>query len=140
MRSLFFLAALTLALSSTIAAARTADSPSGPTVSGAQMSQCTSPDPSRAIIGCTAIINASGPPELKSDAYSLRGMAYEKRGENDKAIADHNQAVKVYPKNANALRGRGAKFQCLGTALRSRHPGDAEQSRSSRLADGQPDL
>src|SRR4051812_41956214 len=63
------------------------DMPTSSGASSAQMSQCTSPDPSRAIIGCTAIIQKSGPPDLMGAVYSTRGLAYLKRGDTDRAIA-----------------------------------------------------
>src|SRR4051812_26206027 len=72
-----------------------------------QMLQCNSPDPARAIIGCSTIINGSAPADLMSAAYNQRGSAYEQRGEHDLAIADFNSAVKINPKNGEALRNRG---------------------------------
>src|SRR5262249_16123634 len=91
--------------------------------SSSQMLQCNSPDPARAIIGCSALIRTGIPPArsrssaapLLSDTaqadmsavYSTRGVAYQKRGEYDLALADFNQAIRLDPKNAMALRNRG---------------------------------
>src|ERR1700704_34057 len=82
--------------------------------SSAQMSQCNSPDPATAIIGCTAIIQKSGTPDLMGAVYSTRGMAHQKRGENDLAIADLDLAVKLDPKNVITLRSRGDFYQAQG--------------------------
>src|SRR5882757_7196453 len=79
-----------------MAAARMSSATPGPSAS--QMVQCYSPDPQKAIIGCTAIVQASGTPELKAAAYSARGLAYQKRGENDRAISDLDSAIRIAPK------------------------------------------
>src|SRR5450755_332792 len=112
MRSIACLVAVMSVLympSTAFGAAKTPDVKSGP--SSSQMLQCNSPDPSRAIIGCTAIIQSSGIADLKSAAYSTRGLAYQKRGENDRAIADLDQAIAILPKSANAFRSRGDFYQ-----------------------------
>ena len=90
------------------------DGPATLGASSAQMSQCNSPDPALAIIGCTAIIQKSGPPDLMRAVYSTRGMAHQKRGENDLAIADLDLAVNLDPKNAITLRSRGDFYQAQG--------------------------
>src|SRR5262249_20836660 len=78
--------------------------------STAQMLQCNSPDPARAVIGCTTLIREAIDQGLLSTAYSNRGAAYEKRGESAFALSDFDQAIKVNPKNAEALRNRGDHF------------------------------
>jgi len=104
-----------------IAAARSDFTPTTP--SSSQMLQCNSPDPARAIVGCSALIRTGVPsvrsrssaaPLLGEDTaqsdlsavYSTRGVAYQKRGEYDLALADFNQAIRLDPKNAFALRNR----------------------------------
>ncbi len=76
-----------------------------------QMLQCDSPDPGRAIIGCDAVINSNATPDIKSIAYGRRGVAYERRGDYDRAIADLNAAVRIDPKSVNALRVRGNYYR-----------------------------
>ncbi len=76
-----------------------------------QMLQCDSPDPDRAIIGCDAVINSNATPDIKSIAYGRRGVAYERRGDYDRAIADLNAAVRIDPKSVNALRVRGNYYR-----------------------------
>ena len=99
--------------------------------SSSQMLQCNSPDPARAIIGCSALIRtgipsvrsrSSAAPLLGEDTaltdlsavYSTRGVAYERRGEYDLALADFNQAIRLDPKNAFALRNRGDYYLAQG--------------------------
>ena len=76
-----------------------------------KMLQCDSPDPARAIIGCDAVIGSTATPQIKSIAYSRRGVAYERRGDYDRAIADLNEAVRIDPKSVNALRVRGNYYR-----------------------------
>ena len=40
-------------------------------------------------------------------SYSNRGFAYESAGEFDKAVADFNQAIRLWPGFAEAYAGRG---------------------------------
>jgi len=42
--------------------------------------------------------------------YTNRGVEYEKKREFDKAIADHDQAIKVDPKNPLAYNNRGNAY------------------------------
>ena len=39
-------------------------------------------------------------------AYINRGVAYERKGDNDRAIADYNEAIRLNPKNAIAFNDR----------------------------------
>ena len=38
--------------------------------------------------------------------YDYRGWVYEQKGENDKAIADFIEAIRLDPNDAYALKGR----------------------------------
>ena len=47
-------------------------------------------------------------------AYYNRGIAYEKKGEYDRAIADYDTAIKLNPKNATAYNNRGIAYSKKG--------------------------
>jgi tetratricopeptide (TPR) repeat protein len=53
------------------------------------------------IVACTSVI-ASGKYSGKHAtwAYNNRGVAYQAKGDNDRAIADYNQAIALDPKYA----------------------------------------
>jgi tetratricopeptide (TPR) repeat protein len=74
-------------------------------------SQTKSPD--LQIKGCTAIINRGTDKDLVI-AYNNRCLAYEIRGDHDRAIADCEQAVKLDPKRARAYMGRGVVYEDKG--------------------------
>lgn len=44
------------------------------------------------------------------EAHTYRGFAYKRLGEKDKAIADFDEAIRLYPKEALAWRVRGATY------------------------------
>jgi tetratricopeptide (TPR) repeat protein len=46
--------------------------------------------------------------------YTNRGVEYGGKGENDRAIADHDQAIKLDPKNALAFNNRGNVYGTKG--------------------------
>jgi tetratricopeptide (TPR) repeat protein len=60
------------------------------------------------ITGCDAVI-ASG--RMKGDdlaaAYGARGYAYNRKGMYDRALADHNTAIEMNPREAMAFNNRG---------------------------------
>src|SRR5262249_47664220 len=87
--------------------------------SPAQMVQCASPDPARAIIGCTTIIRNATSAAVKANAYSNRAMAYANRGQNDLALADFEEAVKTDPKNLSVLRNRGDFYVAIADYKRA---------------------
>ena len=45
--------------------------------------------------------------EEKAEIYIDRGIAYENKGEYDKAIADYTEAIRLDPKDAKAYCSRG---------------------------------
>jgi Tfp pilus assembly protein PilF len=80
-----------------------------------QFRQCNGADPALAIIGCTAVIDArDSNSKLKSGALANRGLAYMKRNQMDRAIADFERAVMLDDKNAIALLGRGQLLSSAG--------------------------
>jgi tetratricopeptide (TPR) repeat protein len=64
------------------------------------------------ITECTSAIN-SGKYVGKDAAwaYNVRGTAYFFKGDNDRAIADYNEAIRLDPKYAFAYNGRGNAWQ-----------------------------
>lgn len=63
--------------------------------------------PSRLLSACTNILQADGLTTLgRSDALSQRGRAFQKLGENDWALADFNEALRVWKDNPVALVDR----------------------------------
>src|SRR5438105_2441384 len=64
--------------------------------------------PDLQISGCTKVIQ-SGKESQKnlSIAFNNRGNAYRTKEENDRAIADYNDAIRLDPKYAYPYNGRG---------------------------------
>src|SRR5271166_321935 len=62
-------------------------------------------DLARTIRGCSQIIDgrASG---QKQAAYHNRGVAYDNKGEHDRAIADYTRSMELDPSNAIAYSNR----------------------------------
>jgi len=65
-----------------------------------------------AIAACTRAINSgAGQPSIN---YNNRGFAYRRKGENDRAIADYNEALRLDPKYAIAYNNRGLAYSEKG--------------------------
>jgi tetratricopeptide (TPR) repeat protein len=78
--------------------------------------KCMSGQPDEVVEACTAIIDAGEePPEHLSIALSNRGVAYERRGEFDKAISDHTKALELAP-DATIFLNRGSAYSKKGDA------------------------
>jgi tetratricopeptide (TPR) repeat protein len=75
----------------------------------------SSQDPAAAIMDCTQSIN-SGKWKARHLAafYSNRAAAYHDQGDNDRAIADLNEAIRLDPKLAMAFNNRGAAYNEQG--------------------------
>lgn len=63
---------------------------------------------------CDAVIKLGGTRENLAIAYSNRGNSFLRRGENEKAIQDYGQAIRLDPTFADAYRNRGAAWFNLG--------------------------
>lgn len=67
------------------------------------------------IRNCTALIESRRESAIdRSVAYSNRGMVYRGKGDNDRALADYNEAIKLDPNNAKAYNNRGNLYDDRG--------------------------
>src|ERR1700732_893273 len=74
----------------------------------AQITECNGSEPELVIHGCTGVIlSKQASSQSLSLALSNRGVAFEKRGRNDLAMADLQEAIKRDPKNPHAWVNRG---------------------------------
>jgi tetratricopeptide (TPR) repeat protein len=75
--------------------------------------QCSALDsPDVAIPACTRIIEARGATvQDRAAAYGNRGMAYDTGNDQDRAMADLNESIRLDPKDANAYNGRGNAYR-----------------------------
>ena len=69
---------------------------------------CAAKTSDRIIAGCTRILagGSKTPVRERVLAYINRGIAYYDRGELDRALADYTSAIRLDPKNAEALSNR----------------------------------
>src|SRR5262245_40829284 len=79
-----------------------------------QLNWCSGKDgatPELKISGCTAVIQ-SGRYSGRNLAivFTIRGNAYRKEGQYDRAIADYDQAIRIDPNLADAYFSRGAAY------------------------------
>ena len=54
--------------------------------------------------------SAPAPIRKAAKAYNNRGVAYYKKGDYDRAIADYNEALRLDPKDASAYNNRGSAY------------------------------
>ena len=73
------------------------------------------PTPDVVIQGCTAVIQAGqDTPTRLAAAFNNRGVAYRYKGENDRALQDINQAIRLNPNAANHYNNRGIIYRMKG--------------------------
>ena len=75
-----------------------------------------SSDPDRRIRGCTQIIERGKREtrEYRAIAYNNRGLAYQEKGEVDRAVADFTTAIKFNPNDARVYNNRGVAYEQKG--------------------------
>jgi tetratricopeptide (TPR) repeat protein len=79
------------------------------------LATCFQEDGETAISACTAFLaSGEGSGGAKSQAHILRGNAYFKKGKNDEALKDYNNAIELVPGNPVALYNRGNIETSLG--------------------------
>ncbi|MGA7486093.1 MAG: tetratricopeptide repeat protein [Xanthobacteraceae bacterium] len=67
------------------------------------------------IDGCSAVIKAGRDKgEKLAEAFSNRGLAHRLKGDDDRAIQDYNQAIKLNAKSATAYNNRGVAYDSKG--------------------------
>jgi tetratricopeptide (TPR) repeat protein len=82
-----------------------------------------------AIAACTRVIQDRGErASNRASAYTNRGVEYRTKGDLDRAIADHSEAIRLNPKLSNAYYNRGNAYRNKGEF---RKPGD----RARAIAD-----
>lgn len=76
---------------------------------------CVSDGQDSSIKGCTAFLARDGETTPnRARAYTNRGLAYQTKGEPDRAIADYNRAIELDPKLAFAYSGRADAYKDRG--------------------------
>ena len=67
------------------------------------------------IKGCTSVIGSGKEtPKNLSIAYNNRGNGYRTKGDNDRAIADYNESIRLDPNYAYPYNGRGNAYRARG--------------------------
>jgi tetratricopeptide (TPR) repeat protein len=81
---------------------------------------CDADDPDRNIAGCTRIIeDATEGETMRAVAYVARGLAWQAKGDLDRALADYTDAIRVNPRDALAYNNRGLLWREKGDADRA---------------------
>jgi len=80
--------------------------------------RCLVPDgvsPEQKLESCTVVIQSAGQTrQVLVAAYRNRGVAYNRKGEYDRAIADLDEAIPLDPKFALAYNNRGVAYKDKG--------------------------
>jgi tetratricopeptide (TPR) repeat protein len=76
---------------------------------------CSADDPDRNIVGCSSIIDDRGESATnRAHAYVRRALAYDSKGDFDRAIADFTDAISLGPDNFRAYAARGGAWYFKG--------------------------
>jgi tetratricopeptide (TPR) repeat protein len=92
--------------------------------------RCAAPDPDVAILSCTAIIQSGHETQQNlANTYTRRGTAYARKGQNDRAIEDFDEAIRINPNRADAFNNRGLAKRAKGDSA----GGDADIAKAKQL-------
>src|ERR1700677_450526 len=94
----------------------------GPLLAASDWDDCkaASPDLDRAIAGCTRLIdNGQETVHYRAVAYANRAGAYVNKKDNDRAIADASEAIRLDPGLALAYTNRAGAYVNKGDADRA---------------------
>jgi tetratricopeptide (TPR) repeat protein len=81
---------------------------------------CDADDPDRNIAGCTRIIEDDAEGDtMHAVAYVARGLAWQAKGNLDRALADYTDAIRLNPRDALAYNNRGLLWREKGDADRA---------------------
>jgi tetratricopeptide (TPR) repeat protein len=81
---------------------------------------CDARDPERNVAGCTRIVEDTHEgAAMRGAAYVARGLAWQSKGDSDRALADFNAAIKLNPKDALAYNNRGMLWRERGDSDRA---------------------
>ena len=81
---------------------------------------CDARDPDRNVAGCTRIVEDTHEgAAMRGAAYVARGLAWQSKGDSDRALADFNAAIKLNPKDALAYNNRGMLWRERGDSDRA---------------------
>jgi tetratricopeptide (TPR) repeat protein len=76
--------------------------------------------PEQRLESCTALIHSAGQTRRAVvAAYNRGGIAYDDKGEHDRAIADFDEAIRLDPKSAFAYNNRGGAYASKGDYARA---------------------
>ncbi|MGD0904757.1 MAG: tetratricopeptide repeat protein [Terracidiphilus sp.] len=77
--------------------------------------RCRGDDPDLSIGGCSALIQSGQEAGIDlAKAFYDRGSAYMHKGDNDRAIQDYDQALRLNPSDAKAFSNRGLSYAHKG--------------------------
>jgi tetratricopeptide (TPR) repeat protein len=76
---------------------------------------CNADDPDRNIAGCTIVVqDLTEKAKTRANAYVGRGLAWQIKGNRDRAISDFTDAIRLNPKDALAYNNRGLAWNEKG--------------------------
>ena len=71
------------------------------------------------IRGCTQVIEDASESDSNRALALYRGLAYVARGDNDRAITDYNEAIRLNPTNGLTFNERGLAYKAKGDVDRA---------------------